>query len=260
VLPEPGRTQLDVQWRMFGVSVRVTLWFWLVTVILGWSWTEQEHGFRYLLLWVACVFVSILVHELGHVFMGRLFGSDGHIVLWGLGGLAVGSSAVPRRWQRILVYLAGPAAQFVIYGLIEAYLTYTPRASLRELPFYVLVALVQLRMINLYWPLLNLLPIWPLDGGQTSREIFDWLMPRGGIRASLILSIAVAGLIAINSFFSTDDHSLIPYLYTGGRYTALLFLLLALNNFQDLQTLPSRPGSWHEERAPWEQDPDYWKR
>ena len=64
------------------------------------------------MLWIACVFLSILLHEFGHVWAGRGFGSDASIVLYSFGGLAVGASDQRLRWQRIIVYLAGPGIQF----------------------------------------------------------------------------------------------------------------------------------------------------
>jgi hypothetical protein len=90
---------------MFGIPIRVHPMFWLMSVILGYS-TIQD-GFEYLIIWVACVFVSILIHELGHVIMGRFFGADGHIVLYSFGGLAIGSNSLSSRGQRIAVSFAG---------------------------------------------------------------------------------------------------------------------------------------------------------
>src|SRR5438105_4366565 len=110
---EPERTPYDWNWRIFGIPVRVHPLFWLISVILGWDTVHE--GFQYLLLWIGCVFVSILVHELGHVFMGQVFGSPGYIVLHSFGGLAVGSSALQNRWKRIAVYFAGPLAGFLLY-------------------------------------------------------------------------------------------------------------------------------------------------
>src|SRR5579859_1208651 len=54
--------------------------------------------------------------------MGRLFGSDGHIVLYSFGGLAVGSNALDSGWKRALVSFAGPLAQFVLLGLVVVFL------------------------------------------------------------------------------------------------------------------------------------------
>ena len=118
---EPNATSFDVRFRIFGIHVRVHPLFWLFSAILGWpsglARNEQRLLVPFVLIWIGCVFVSILIHELGHVLMGRLFGSDGYIVLYSFGGVAVGSNDLRRRWQRILVTLAGPLVQLLLFGL-----------------------------------------------------------------------------------------------------------------------------------------------
>ena len=60
---EPARTQFDLNFSLFGIHVRVHPMFWVVTAILG----SNQGEARYVLLWVAVAFVSILIHEMGHV-------------------------------------------------------------------------------------------------------------------------------------------------------------------------------------------------
>ena len=117
---EPTPTPFDLRWRMFGIPVRVQPMFWLVSAVMGWS--ALAEGFPYLLIWIGCMFVSILVHELGHVWMGQVFGARGHIILYGFGGLAVGSNHLERRWQRIAVCFAGPLAGFGFLSLVLLFL------------------------------------------------------------------------------------------------------------------------------------------
>jgi membrane-associated protease RseP (regulator of RpoE activity) len=54
-----------------------------------------------------------------------------------------------------------------------------------------------LLFISVFWGLINLLPIYPLDGGQIAREVLLALSPRQGIRQSLVLSAVVAGGLAV---------------------------------------------------------------
>src|SRR5262245_38491573 len=119
MLADPSPTPLDLRFRLFGTDVRVHPLFWLISVIFGWSWRNVNllpgGGLGEVALWVACVFFSILLHEFGHVWMGRAFGASGHIVLHGMGGLAIGSSDVPYRWQRVLVSAAGPGIQLLFF-------------------------------------------------------------------------------------------------------------------------------------------------
>src|SRR5262249_8193181 len=153
--------------------VRVHPLFWLFTAILGWDFLRE--GFAELLIWVACCFLSILLHEFGHVWMGRAFGAqDSYIVLYSFGGLAVRSNDLRQRWQRIAVSLAGPGIQLVLYGLIQLGLWSLSEEQLLRIPRGAGLAIGLLMFINLVWALFNLLPVWPLDGGQVSRELFGW--------------------------------------------------------------------------------------
>src|SRR5947209_4909691 len=118
MLVEPGQTNFDLRFRLFGMPVRVHPFFWLFSAILGWPVINEPDGFLLLIIWVVCCFLSILLHEFGHVWMGAVLGSrDSYIVLYSFGGLAVGSRELPHRWQRILVSLAGPGLQLALYGL-----------------------------------------------------------------------------------------------------------------------------------------------
>ncbi|GAF97863.1 unnamed protein product, partial [marine sediment metagenome] len=65
-LAEPPPTQADLNFRLFGFNVRVSPWFWLLAVILGAGGIGGGTPPREILIWVAVVFVSILVHEFGH--------------------------------------------------------------------------------------------------------------------------------------------------------------------------------------------------
>jgi len=246
---ESQETPYDLRWQMLGTHVRVSPWFWLATVLLGWPTTYM--GFQYLLVWVVCWFVSILVHEFGHVLMGRVFGSQGHILLYSLGGLAIGSSNLSKHWQRIAVSLAGPGAGFVLGGLIFViYLAASAEPDgFREEPTFVLITLKLLLWINIGWGLVNLLPVYPLDGGQVSRDGFDWMMPGGqGQRVAFGVSIAVAAIVVV-----------VAMLYQQ-MFIALMFGILAFYSFQLLQQTRARPSSYSDDRAPWERDPDAWKQ
>jgi stage IV sporulation protein FB len=216
MLVEPGTTPYDLRFRLFGTSVRVHPLFWLFSAILGWDFLN--YGFIYLGLWVASCFVSILLHEFGHVWAGRAFGSHGSIVLYAMGGLAIGASDLHDRWKRIVVYLAGPFIQLLfIYLPVWLWFRSLGVGGLHELRIQVLVTALILMDINLYWPLLNLLPIWPLDGGKVSRECCTALSPAAGLKTSLGISIAFAGLLAVNSIVAeTKGQGFLPYVSAGG--------------------------------------------
>src|SRR5437870_3341471 len=224
-------TRFDLSFRVGDIPVRVHPYFWLTTLILGWN--TQKSGFNILplLVWVALVFVSVLVHELGHILMGRYFGSHGHIILTGFCGLAVGSADLPERWQRNAVSLAGPGAGFLLAALASGiFWLYNPGITL-----YMLGSLIGVQVpidadvhipsdlvwfimyytlwINIFWGLLNLLPIWPLDGGQISREVCQAYRGREGLRLSLMISLFTASGLAILALIEfVAKKPLIPFL------------------------------------------------
>src|SRR5262245_20151706 len=89
LLDEQRETPFDLKFRLFGTHVRVSPWFWLMCIFINFDMAKRGE-FDLLVIFVMCVFLSILLHEFGHIWMGRLFGSNGYIVLQSLFGLAIG--------------------------------------------------------------------------------------------------------------------------------------------------------------------------
>src|SRR5262249_1029048 len=124
LLQEPPRTPYDLEGHLFGVPWRIHWLFWPVTVLLGIQLVSPPDitiawKLQFMLIWIACVLGSIMLHELGHVWAGMCFGRRSHIVLYLFGGLAIGASEVRRSWQRIIVSLAGPGAQLALCGVLQ---------------------------------------------------------------------------------------------------------------------------------------------
>jgi Zn-dependent protease len=84
-------------------------------------------------------------------------------------------------------------------------------------------ALHDLKWINLGWGVFNLLPVFPLDGGQISLAVLSHFYPRSGADTALKISMVFAVGIAALAFWAHQT------------YIALLFGSLAFENFQMLQ-------------------------
>jgi stage IV sporulation protein FB len=259
-LDEQRETTFDLKFRLFGTFIRISPWFWVVSAFFYWS--AIRLGPEYLLIAILCVLFSLLLHEFGHVWMGRFFGTHGHIVLQGMCGLAIGSSSLHNRWQRIAVYLAGPGIQLIFWGALYGVLEFAdPQIQSPHVNF----TLVVLLAINLWWPIINLLPVWPLDGGQVSRELFKWASTNHGVRYSLALSIVTAALVTINAISAHINGPTIPYMPVGDRFFIFFFALFTIESFVLIQAELARThGGWRDpddsDRMPWESDPDDWKR
>jgi stage IV sporulation protein FB len=261
-LTDPGSTPYDLRWRMFGTDVRVHPMFWLCTVMLNWDLVNRSGGVMLLVLWIGCVFVSILLHEFGHVWVGQLFGTHGHIVLFSFGGLAIGSSNVRWRWQRILVLFGGPGIQLLLWAVLVVLLK--NRLLILDLKTPLGQCLDFLLWINLIWPLFNLLPVWPLDGGQIAREVLSGTLGSSrGVIVSLYLSLGVAAGLALMGLLVAlkRDELLVPLLsipyfpyllrIVSGPFTILFFALFAFGSYQALQAEQQRRRGWDDDDYPW---------
>jgi Zn-dependent protease len=262
---DPGRSQWDLQFRLLGVPVRVNPMFWLMALVLGNSWLVA--GIRYLLAWVLCVFVSVLIHEMGHVLAARAYGVWSEIALYGFGGLAIGAGQMRTRGQHIIVCFAGPLAGFIFLGVV---ILVMPIVSQEEWAYErnqimaflgmeaedkdLLIGLdlkraimYDLFRINLVWSLVNLFPIWPLDGGQISKEVCAILSPRNGVSMALGISLVLSALMAVNSLVVLYGGKLLPSWVPAGRWwTVFIFGYLAVVSFMALQEEQSR-GRWTDE-------------
>src|SRR5262249_44005553 len=110
-------------------------------------------------------------------------------------------------------------------------------------------AISDLIWINLAWGIFNLFPIWPLDGGQISRDFLGWVSRENGVKVAYGISMVLAGLLALHALM---PEPLVPGLPSAkqGYYSALLFGSLAFNSFQALQ--------FERQRKPWDSQGDDW--
>lgn len=247
---EPQRTQFDLHFPIFGIPTRIHPGFWLVSFLLGFSVTDQGTKPLPLLIYIAVIFVSILVHELGHALVMRRFGFSPRIVLYHLGGLAITDQGFAggfekrrgRRdtWESILISLAGPGAGFLLAAVVVLVVfasrgrigfdpTHFPQFWTITLPArtseHVYDLVHYLLFVNIFWGLVNLAPVFPLDGGQIARELLTQRDRYNGLTHALQLSIGVGIALAAVFFIG------------GERYAAIMFALLAVSNYLMLQQL-----------------------
>ncbi|MGQ0613596.1 MAG: hypothetical protein ACT4PV_07670 [Planctomycetaceae bacterium] len=170
--------------RLFGTDIYASGGFLL---LLGVILLLQKDPAVGALLGVALL-VSLLVHEFGHVFAVRwTMKAPSVVLLWGLGGLCF-HPATPHRGKRIAISLMGPAFQLALFGLLLL-----AKKTLPSPAPLLAILLEHMLWINLYWPLLNLAPILPLDGGQAMAAALEARLPAPrAIRATARLGVFVA--------------------------------------------------------------------
>lgn len=142
--------------------------------------------------------MAILLHELGHGLAARLMGATGiSITLWALGGLCSSRRDIVHAGREIFILACGPLVSLGLWIGSWAALHWAPREFL-ELPF-VLHFLVVTMFVNELLFFFNILPIFPLDGGQivfhTLRSLIDVR-----IAAKICLVVAILGSIAYYAY------------------------------------------------------------
>ena len=177
------------RFRVLGFPVTVDISFLIVIGILGWYPGVEV---RDVAIWIVLATVSVLVHELGHAVVARTTGAAPVITLAGLGGLTSYVPPAPvSRARSIAISVAGPAVGIVIgLVLVAVEVAVDVRSDLWS-------SVLSLGIfITLAWSVLNLLPILPLDGGQTMRELLPGSPAQREVRAAVV-SVVTAVLVAV---------------------------------------------------------------
>jgi Zn-dependent protease len=186
--------------KIFGIPVKIDYSWFLIVILFTWTfatgyypaeftnWTTAEY-------WIVgaitsiMLFVSVLLHELGHSFMALRYKIPVRsITLFIFGGISQISeepvSAVSEFW----ITFIGPVVSFLLAGVFYGLtFVFTPIVPLLAIVKY-------LAYINVLLGLFNLIPGFPLDGGGVLMSII-WGVTHDRHRALLIASY-------VGSFFA----------------------------------------------------------
>jgi Zn-dependent protease len=188
-----------LRFRLFGIPVAVTPSFWFLTLFLQFSELARPER---LAIWAGVVFSGVLLHELGHALVIRAFGFAPSIELYGMGGLTAWSMPTgnaPGPWKRLAVSLAGPFAGIAL-GFGTLFLAVSSGMSLEGIwargthAEYLVSSVV---WVNAGWGLLNLIPVYPLDGGQVMASLFDLVTPGNGRVWALRVTVGIGSLVCL---------------------------------------------------------------
>lgn len=196
--------------QAFPVKIPVAIHpFFLVTAaLIGWLNAMNVVG---MLIWMVVIFVSILFHEYGHALTARAFGQKAEIHLIALGGLTKRSGKKLPLWKEFLIVLDGPLAGFLLCGICyQLSLWLKLESSLLKQTLQIAI------FINLFWTLVNLLPIHPLDGGQLLAIVLEGFFGIRGYKTALFISFMIGVVISI-AFFSYH------MILAGALFTMLSF-------------------------------------
>lgn len=174
--------------RLLGSELRIHATFFLLIAWIGTAtWlSEGPVAALFNIAFVLSLFACVVAHEFGHALMARRYGiRTPDITLLPIGGMARLERIPEKPREEIMVALAGPAVNVVIWLVLTVVLgvqsTPTDLISLEE-PNQGF--LERLAAINLFLVLFNLIPAFPMDGGRVFRAALSGSL--GRVKATAI--------------------------------------------------------------------------
>lgn len=214
--------------------MRISVFIPLLMLLICWRLDDLRLG-----LAVSFIFLfSVLIHEAAHIFMVRATGGSGdEILLWPLGGLAAVHPAPDFRSQ-FLTPAAGPLANLLLCLLVALPVLQSPYAADVFYPFALPVAqfsatpLLELLAV-VFWMnwlllLINLLPVYPLDGG---RMLFSVLSTRWSSDRATEIYLKVGCLVGFVGF--------IGGLFADSVWVVAIAAMVLIANLQEWYALQS---------------------
>ncbi len=203
------------------IPIHIYPFFWVLIFMIGWMNTLTIAG---TCIWACVILISIVIHEYGHALTALAFGQESEISLVGMGGLTQRRGNPISKLQEFFIVLDGPLAGFslgaVFYLLLEwkefqnPYLNYALKVGLQ---------------VNIFWTILNLFPILPLDGGHLMRIVLEKLFGIRGTKAAFLLSVVLSALFSVFLLVAMQQ-----------MIMAALFLMLGFESYRtwsDMRTM-----------------------
>lgn len=180
--------------RIFGISIDLDYSWFLIIGLLTWllavsyypvefkNWSVGEYWVMGAITAVM-LFVSVLIHELGHSVVAKHFGIPvPRITLFVFGGVSQISEEPASAGKEFWIAVIGPLVSFALaaffWELEPLVSSYTPLLALAE----------YLALINLVLGIFNLIPGFPLDGGRVLRAIV-WQITGKYQRATAVAAV-----------------------------------------------------------------------
>ncbi len=210
------------------IPVRIFPIYWIFTAILSLIITSGD--IFQAVIWMAIIFVSILFHEFGHALTAKMFGRKPRIELVAMGGVTYHDGEKLPFWKQFLITLDGPLFGFLL-AIVAGFMTEAAQAPLLKKIFY------QTYVINMFWTVINLMPVLPLDGGQLLRIGFEKWFGFKGLRYTFLVSGIFALAMSLILF------SFVQY------FAGAIFFLFAFENLDNFRKSRNIRGSDQKEEV-----------
>jgi len=192
-----------------GIAVYVH-WMWFLAAVYSIQYrTHVYSSLGWNVLEYLSLFAIVLTHEFGHQLACRSVGGKTHdIVLWLLGGVAY-VSPPQRPGAQLWSIAAGPLVNVALIPVLSVVVSVSSHLGWSDTFPDAYELIHNVWVINLVLLVFNMMPVYPLDGGQILRSLLWFPFGRANslLVASIIGFVGLAGLIllAVLIFFASED-------------------------------------------------------
>jgi len=244
--------------RLAGIDVYLH-WWWFLVALYEIQGRSQYSSMVWNIAEYLALFAIVLTHEFGHALACRQVGGQANrIMLWPLGGVAY-VNPPERAGAQLWSIAAGPLVNVVLAPILIAALIGARRAGLPHAWPDAYLLLRSVLYIDIGLLFFNILPIYPLDGGQILRSLLWFVLGRG--RSLMVATVlGLLGVVALVAFA----------VYSKSLWTGLIAAYMLMNcwsgvryslSLMKLDKLPRRQqyacphcGSHPPEGAVWKCD------
>jgi Zn-dependent protease len=197
--------------RFKGIDVFVH-WTWLILAYYEIEHRQSHYQFKlWNLIELLTVFAIVLMHEFGHALATRSVGGKAErILLWPFGGIAF-VQPPPRPGATLWAIAAGPLVNVILIPVTIGLYLLARRLGLQSDAMEYVRAVLY---INAGLLIFNIMPFYPLDGGQILRSILWFFIgPVRSLRVASIIGFCAIGLAVI--LITLGSRSVYLYLLAG---------------------------------------------
>jgi Zn-dependent protease len=204
--------------RLAGVDVFLHWWWFLVAVYEIQSRAGRYSSITWNVLEYLALFLIVLMHEFGHALACRQVGGKAdRIVLWPLGGVAY-VDPPQRPGATLWSIAAGPLVNVALIPVLIALNAFAGSSGWAVAMPDIYKLIRAILYIDIVLLIFNILPVYPLDGGQILRSLFWFVLGR----ARSLQAATIIGLIGIVGFIGLA-------IYVRDAWLGLVAVYLLMN-------------------------------
>src|ERR1017187_7463183 len=209
--------------RFAGVDVYLH-WSWFLIAVYGINLRAGKYSSMvWPVLEYLALFLIVLLHEFGHALACRQVGGQANqIVLWPLGGVAY-VAPPPRPGATLWSIAAGPLVNVALAPILSILVLLGRSAGWGEAAPNAYTFLKTVCFINWGILIFNMLPIYPLDGGQILQSLLWFIVGR----ARALMATVVIGFVGVGVL-------ILLALWAGEVWLGILCVFILLNCWRGL--------------------------